>query len=219
MKIGDPTSTCQARLNPVTAVVTVRDGVKNSLGSQTLEARSSSSGWGLYSKSKWCDLKEKRDMVWFMVLKNYFGSCVVIFWQCHQVSWTKASVGSPMLSFWSRIPGSTISPSEVLWICWFLSEPQSLKLFFFNVDFQSVILKISLFSYIAKHGLGATMLEDTFPSTQTCASSDFLSQWELSDQQWMEVKQLTLFLYQAPSLPQWTTMTTCISIFLFVFIK
>lgn len=78
MKTGDPTSTCQARLNPVMAVVTVRDGVKNSLGSQTLEARSSSLGWGLYSKSKWCDLKEKRDMVWFVVLKNYFGSCVVI---------------------------------------------------------------------------------------------------------------------------------------------
>ena len=52
MKTGDLTLSCQARLNPVMTVVMVRDAVKNSLRSQILEARSSSLGWGLYSKYK-----------------------------------------------------------------------------------------------------------------------------------------------------------------------
>lgn len=62
MKTGDLTLSCQARLNPVMTVVMVRDAVKNSLRSQILEARSSSLGWGLYSKYKWYNLKEKRDV-------------------------------------------------------------------------------------------------------------------------------------------------------------
>lgn len=124
----------------------VRDAVKNSLRSQILEARSSSLGWGLYSKYKWYNLKEKRDVA-DLRLKTLLWQ--LWFWQCHQLSWTNASIWSPMLSFWSRMLESTISPSEALWICWFLSVLESLKLFFFNVDFH-IILKISLFSYIAK---------------------------------------------------------------------
>ena len=140
------------------------------------------------------------------------------FWHCHQLSWTNASIGSPTLSFWSRILESTISHQKLYGSVDFSLYPNHWSFFFFNDDFQSVILKISLFSYVAKHGLGGTMLEDTLPSIQTGASSDFLSQRELSDQPSVEEKQSTLFLYQAPSLPPCTTVTTCISIFLFVFI-
>lgn len=121
-------------------------------------------GCFIYSKGKWSDLKERRDLVWFMFLKNYFGSCVVIL-MVSSTSLKNVSVGSWTLSSWLRSLEQTIFLAKALQICWFLSvwitEGFS---FSFNVDSQSIVIKISPFSSIAKHGLGNAMLEDAFPA-------------------------------------------------------
>lgn len=120
----------------------------------------------IYSNCKWTNLKERRDAAWFMFLKNYVGSCMAIL-MVSSTSLKNVSIGSWTLSSWLRSLEQTIFLSKARWICWFLFEPR--KFFFFSLMLILIIIKISPFSSITKHGLRDIMFEDTFPAGHTCS--------------------------------------------------